>query len=270
MPKHTRLNHIVQGTHEDTLVLLHGFMGRAASFRHLLNRLSDRFRVMAIDLPGHGDSRFETSSDLRKLTSFSAVAQAVLNTVLSLQDVNEFHLYGYSMGGRVAQNVCLLAPEKIKRLMLESAAFGIEDDMERKQRYEKDRHLLSSITSTDNFRHFLDQWHALPLFSTLADTPILENLTQQKLENAIPELRKALDLMSTGNHPFFAPALSRLTIPIFYLYGEHDEKYKTIAQNTVKIIPHMHVRCIKNASHNIHVQFPDRIVSHLIPELCTR
>ena len=40
----------------EPLVLLHGFTGCAANWRPLLPRLAERHRVIAIDLPGHGNS----------------------------------------------------------------------------------------------------------------------------------------------------------------------------------------------------------------------
>ena len=44
----------------ETLVFLHGFMGCAQSLTALIRPLSDKYRCIAFDLPGHGKSLFGT------------------------------------------------------------------------------------------------------------------------------------------------------------------------------------------------------------------
>lgn len=259
---------VEQGRHEDTIVLLHGFMGQAASFKTIMEALSAQARVIALDLPGHGGSRFDRRPALNRLSVFSDVARAALDT-LDTMGVRSFYLYGYSMGGRIAQNMCLLAPAKIRHLILESAAFGIQDEIQRKQRYDRDRKLLSGINSPDDFRRFISAWHASPLFCTLHGDPLLEDLARQKQTNAIFDLQKALCLMSVGNQPFFAQALADLDIPVTFFYGAHDEKYGALIQAAVPIIPRMQVRCVPNASHNIHAQFPEVVIKG-IKEIISR
>lgn len=256
-----RLNYIRSGTdHREILVMLHGFMGSATSFNLLADKLSQYVQIIAFDLPGHGNSRFSRIDPKGKLRSFNQVAELVLDELVQM-GIKQFNLYGYSMGGRIAQNICLLAPDHIRQLILESASFGIEDSVEREKRYQSDKNLLADVHTPDEFSMFVKKWHQLPLFCTLADTGILDGLIRSKKENPIDELKKALYLMSVGNQPFWPEKLHQTQIPIYYFYGEEDQRYKQTALATQKLIPGMRIRSFQNASHNIHIQFPDLIIT---------
>ena len=167
------------------------------------------------------------------------------------------------MGGRIAQAMCLQSPGRIRHLVLESASFGIENEVERQERYQKDCNLLNGVGTTAEFRHFLEKWHRLPLFSTLRDTVLLDELIAAKLENSVQQLAQALHVMSVGNQPWYPPELNRIGLPVTYFYGEQDRKYKLIAQNSATAIPRIVLKGFENASHNIHLQFLPEIAQAL-------
>jgi len=177
--------------------------------------------------------------------------------------VDRFSLYGYSMGGRVAQNMAILAPQRIRKLILESASFGLADAGERRQRYARDRSLLSGIKTKADFAAFLANWYNLPLFKTLPGTPHYRKMIDEKLTNNISELSRALEVMSVGHHPYFAEILCGPPLSLFYFCGEQDEAYRSTALAVKQLLPHLKVTVFPAASHNIHCQHPDAVVRRL-------
>lgn len=259
----TILNYISCGSEKnDTIVFLHGFMGSSQSLSSLMMPFSDKYYCLAFDLPGHGKSLFTKIDPDEKLNTVEDVARLILHDLDAL-GIDRFSLYGYSMGGRVAQNIAILAPQRITGLIMESASFGIEDADERQARYERDQHLLSGIKTKADFAAFLADWHNLPLFQTLPGTPLYQMLIDEKLDNDISELRQALKIMSVGHHPYFAESLSHLSIPMFYFCGEKDEAYSSTALAVKKLLPSLRVTVFKNASHNIHAQYSSAVVNCL-------
>lgn len=260
----TVLHYEEEGCGKDgVFVFLHGFMGNCRSLRPVMAPLAQGRRCVAFDLPGHGRSRFGQSGRLQGLRSMEDGAGLILADLETL-GIERFSLYGYSMGGRIAQNMALLAPGRIERLILESASFGIDDPEQRKARYLRDRELLAGIRTKKEFAAFLDQWYRLPLFRTLRGTPHLPEIIREKLGNDVAELQRALSIFGVGNHPFLAGRLAGLGLPIHYFYGEMDEAYADAGRNVRTRLPELAVREFPRASHDIHSQFPEKILDAIL------
>ncbi len=95
------------------VVALHGLGGTKGSFLPTVAALAPRFRVIAVDLPGFGDSDkpIGAAYDAR----FFAHAGIDLLDALGLDRV---HLIGNSLGGRVALEIALRHPARVGRLGL--------------------------------------------------------------------------------------------------------------------------------------------------------
>jgi pimeloyl-[acyl-carrier protein] methyl ester esterase len=78
-----------------TLVLLHGWGLNLRVFDGLAAALCDRFRIIAVDLPGHGRSAW-----LAERSSLEAQAAQVEETLASLAPT--YSLLGWSLGGQIA------------------------------------------------------------------------------------------------------------------------------------------------------------------------
>jgi pimeloyl-ACP methyl ester carboxylesterase len=107
-----RLSIVEAGTGPPALAL-HGLGGTKGSFLPTVAALAGRFRVIAVDLPGFGDSDkpIGAAYDPR----FFAGAAVDLLDALALDRV---HLIGNSLGGRVALEIALRHPSRVRRLAL--------------------------------------------------------------------------------------------------------------------------------------------------------
>jgi pimeloyl-ACP methyl ester carboxylesterase len=94
------------------MILIHGLGDEADSWRHVVEPLSARFRVVALDLPGFGRS----DKPRRAYTM-----PFLCDTVLALMDalsIADATLVGNSMGAVVSQSIALERPERVRGLVL--------------------------------------------------------------------------------------------------------------------------------------------------------
>lgn len=109
----------IQAGAGDPLLCLHGLGGTKASFLPTVSALAEHHRVIAVDLPGFGDSV--------KPLGAAYDAAFFARSMVSLMDamgIDDAHLAGNSMGGRVALEMGLLAPDRVDRLVLLSPALA--------------------------------------------------------------------------------------------------------------------------------------------------
>jgi pimeloyl-ACP methyl ester carboxylesterase len=98
------------------LVLVHGYSASAADWDSWAARLGDTYRIIALDLPGHGLTRtpkdYEASTD-----GFVGVVDGLAKALA----LPTFVIAGNSMGGGVAWNYALAHPERVSGLVLVDA-----------------------------------------------------------------------------------------------------------------------------------------------------
>jgi lipase len=93
------------------VICVHGVSSHAPRFRRLADRLTARFRVVSVDLRGHGDSDWEPPWDL------DTHVGDLLDTSDALGiDVADW--MGHSFGGRLALELAARAPSRVRRLVL--------------------------------------------------------------------------------------------------------------------------------------------------------
>ena len=103
----------------EPLICVHGLGGTKASFLPTVAALADRHRVIALDLPGFGES------DKPIAAAYDApyFARAVTGLMDALE-IDSAHVVGNSLGGRAAIELGLLDPERVRSLVLLSPALA--------------------------------------------------------------------------------------------------------------------------------------------------
>lgn len=99
------------------VILLHGLLGNKRNFASLASSLSSQLQnpraIYAVDLRNHG----ENTHDWRSTMTYSEMARDVLAFIDSLEHQKAV-IVGHSMGGKVAQSLALMAPDRVAGLVV--------------------------------------------------------------------------------------------------------------------------------------------------------
>lgn len=94
--------------HGKPLVMLHGWAMHGGVWREFAQRLAAEYRVICLDLPGHGLSEVLEPFELQ------SIAEVVFQSI----DEAKFILLGWSLGAAVALKMAALEPDRINKLIL--------------------------------------------------------------------------------------------------------------------------------------------------------
>ena len=99
------------------LVLIHGYSDSTATWKGWIKALSPDYRIISLDLPGHGLTRAPAT-----YVSGSEPYADLVATVTKKLNAPKFAVAGNSMGGGVAWTLALRHPERVSALILVDAA----------------------------------------------------------------------------------------------------------------------------------------------------
>lgn len=238
------------------ILLLHGFMGSSEDWEDVIATL-DGLHCVAVDLPGHGNSV--------GLPEESYTMESSANALLGILDdleIRRASLAGYSMGGRLALYFALRHPERCEKLLLESASPGLKSEEERAARREADEEKAKRLESGGDFKRFLAEWYAQPLFATLEER-LVEALIEKRKDNDPVELAKSLRGMGTGSQPSLWKEMKRLRVPTLAVAGELDGKFTNIARAMAEASPNISAEYVPGVGHNVHLEAPGAYLSLL-------
>ncbi|MEJ5367857.1 MAG: alpha/beta hydrolase [Bryobacteraceae bacterium] len=111
-----KIHYAAEGRGPRTVVLIHGWTCDHTFWQAQIDALKQRYRVLAVDLPGHG--RSDPAPDY----SMQRFARAV-NAVLEKENARKAILAGHSMGGAVMLEFSRLYPEKVLAIVAVDAFF---------------------------------------------------------------------------------------------------------------------------------------------------
>ena len=233
-------------------VLLHGFTGSSSAWdSQLVDGLcSAGHAPVLVDLPGHGRNAGRTDA-----ASFTLEA-----TLASIVAVGAWpaDVIGYSLGGRIALHFAATFPGRIRRLVLESASPGLDDDAEREARSLGDESLADSLVE-GGIEMFVDRWESLPLFETQKrlDPELRHRQRERRLGNDAASLAAALRGLGAGTLPHLWDRLPEVRARTLLLAGESDVKFVDLARRMADRMPEACVVVVPDSGHAVHLERPD-------------
>ena len=247
------------------LVLLHGFLGDSEDWLTLVPLLEQHLYLVAVDLPGHGNSqKIELEGD----DGFAAFCM-LLDHSLNQLDLKLFSLLGYSLGGRLATAYSISHSHRIQRLLLESCHPGLESEADRNQRRINDQAWAGRFLR-EPLLDVLQSWYHQPVFADLdcqQRQRLMEHRCCHNSDGRV--LAHMLSRCGLAEQPNYWDALCHVRFPVDYLYGERDLKFTDIAQRLHRSGCLAGLHAVAAAGHNVHrEQFEQMatIIRHLLTE----
>jgi len=182
-----------------TLVLLHGAGGSAQTFLHQLRQLDRSMNVLALDLPGHG----QTPGPGRD--TISGYADWVEESLTGFP-VKPFFLGGHSMGGALCQELALRSSLPIKGLILIST--GDELNVSPKI-------LEGLLEKPDQTLALINRW----CFPKDTDPMIIQQSVRMMKQTPLPVIANDFVACNRFNR---AENLPTITLPTLIVVGEQD------------------------------------------------
>jgi 2-succinyl-6-hydroxy-2,4-cyclohexadiene-1-carboxylate synthase len=232
------------------VLFLHGFMGAASDWDATAEVLTDTFRCVAVDLPGHGAA----VGLPEEVYTFGGTLAAIAATLDDL-GIARCRVVGYSMGARFALGFALRFPERVTRLVLESGSPGLRTEEERAARRATDEERARQIEA--DFERFVGDWYRMELFASLKHHPALRaELVAKRRRNIPAEVARSLRGAGTGQQPSLWADLGHLAVPTLALAGGRDRKYADLAFAMAVAGPPV-MPAVVPAGHIVHAEQPD-------------
>jgi 2-succinyl-6-hydroxy-2,4-cyclohexadiene-1-carboxylate synthase len=244
----------------EPVVMLHGFTGRSESLEPVAEGLRDAWRVVRVDLVGHGGS--DAPSTPEAYTMEGCVAQ--LTACLDALGLPRVHLLGYSMGGRAALALAAAHPERVRSAVLIGASAGLAEPTQRAARVRDDEALATRI-EREGLEAFVERWMALPLFASQErlGPDFLAAARAERLRNRPHGLAHSLRGMGSGAQPPLHEALPRIGAPVLLAVGALDAKFRAIAADLEARLPRARVVEIPDAGHACHLEQPRHFLAEV-------
>lgn len=244
---------------QETIIFLHGFTGSSRDFLEIPDSIISNYRCLIPDLPGHGQTQV-----LEDEISFTASGQvALLERWLDSLGLSKFHLFGYSMGGRLALQFAVKNHHQLQSLILVSTTAGINEQSAQLVRAKADEQLAQKILESDPV-DFINIWLAQPLFKGIADKgqDFIAKEVIRRLPLQTSGLACSLKYFGSGTMPAVWHQLINIKTPTLVIAGSRDKKYLGLASELVALIPKATLKILPTG-HAPLIESPDLLWKHV-------
>jgi len=221
------------------VMLIHGYLESSEIWTGFAARLSKNFRVLTVDLPGHGDS------DIYAETHSMEFLAGTLDALLSGVGINKVFLAGHSLGGYVALAFLELFPEKLSGYCLfHSHPFA--DSMESVEKREREIQIVKAgkkfLMYPDNVKRMFAEKN-LEKFSKALDF-------SKEIASRIPGEGIIAVLKGMIARPSRLTLMEQGRVPCLWVLGSMDNYIPCDAiQKNVKLPANAKVAILENSGH---------------------
>ena len=246
------------------IVLLHGLRGFSGTWRALAAALSDRYRLIAFDQRGRGESDWDP--DYNYYTdSYLADLEGVVDSL----ELERFGLLGHSMGGTTSYVYADRHPERLSALVIEDIAPGSSASGDGARRIVSEMQAMpASFSGWSKAREY---WRKMrpTLNSAAIEQRVAESMTELP-EGRIGWRYDAEGIRQTRVHPDSArmvdlgPIVERIHTPTLVIHGERSDFCKSsVVQSMCARNPNIRSVRVANAGHYVHDDAPAEFIARV-------
>ncbi len=226
----------------ETIVLIHGFGANKDNWTRFVRYLPKEYRVIAIDMPGHGDS--DKAGD--KIYTIDYMASSLDQAVNTL-GISKFHLAGNSMGGWITILYATRNPQKVITVCLVDNA-GLQSVTPKPSDLQlallKGQSPLTPASKKDfdellKYAFYKQPFIPWPITSVLADRAIASYAFNKKMWHEF-----------TTQSTDIYPLLSELHMPVLVIWGDKDRILHVSTTEVLKrSLPNSEIVVMKDCGH---------------------
>ena len=201
-----------QRADQQSLLLIHGFGATKEGWLRYAAELSDRYHIVIIDLPGHGESTKDLSLNYNIGTQVENVHQ-----IAKALNLKSFNIAGNSMGGAISSIYAAKYPDEIKTVTLYDPAgiHDVESEMTTLLKQGENPLIVSDAKSFENLLTFVME---KPPF---IPWPITEVAAEQASSKQHINAKIFMDI-SSGDKDLFKEELKNIKSPTLIIWGTED------------------------------------------------
>ena len=200
----------------DPVILLHGIPESWKCWKHQIPKLATQFKVYAIDLKGYGLSDKKEGD-----YSMNNVASEILDLLDHLK-ISSFRLAGHDWGVAISDNIIDQAPERVERYIrccLSLHAYDPRNSLHHQWNSENPDLAARLMNKPEAYVRVWFESSCKP--DLIPDEKeikeIVDDFSHQGTGDAVPRYFRDIP----KNKPV---DLSKFTMPILYIHGEHDPR----------------------------------------------
>jgi pimeloyl-ACP methyl ester carboxylesterase len=242
-------------TQPETVLLLHAAMGRSQRFYAWVPRLSRHYRVVRMDLRGHGQSQVPPPEPPLSMDRLVADTRELLDHL----GCASAHIVGNSAGGYVAQNLAMGSPARVQSLMLFGSTPGLK--------HSQAATWLPRVAK-EGLREFLADTIADRFPVERTDPRHIEWFLDEAAKNDVPYIARFIGLMTTLD---WSDRLAEIKCPTLIVYPGAETVGSARAYDAMAArIPGAETISYPGMPHNICDSLPDRCVDDVLAFLRRR
>ncbi|HXJ36903.1 MAG TPA: alpha/beta fold hydrolase [Candidatus Eisenbacteria bacterium] len=236
------------------LLLLHGLSASHDIWEHVVDEFADRHRVVAPDLPGHGES---AKPDAPYTIDFYA---GVVRTLARELGIDRAIVGGSSLGGKIALELACWYPRFVEALVLAAPASEYARGL---RPFGK---AIQALSRPSVMRAALDR----ALEQTFYDRTLIGHVTRRRILAArlaaddFPDFARAIARSVGGVLAAESQPLGRITQPVLAVWGREDRIVPAHkSAQLVRSIPHARLRVIERCGHIAMLEQPTEFNRHM-------
>lgn len=223
LPDGVRMHYRDEGAQNGpTLLLIHGFSASLHTWEPWVQRLGEEYRIVSLDLPGHGLTRAPAGYQPSMERYRDDVAAFV-----AAQGLTHFAIAGSSMGGNVAWEYALAHPDQVDALILVDAAGwpdARQDESSEPQIFKLLRNPIIGpiLRDLDNTRLVRQGIEASFYDANLVGDAMVTRYTELARAPGHRDILLNIATNRQGRNPATAERLAALDTPALILWGDTD------------------------------------------------
>lgn len=228
--------HYQEFGHGEPVLLIHGLGSSCQDWEYQIPALAARYRVIVMDVRGHG--RSDKPAERYSIAGFSADVEALLDHL----QPGPVHYVGLSMGGMIGFQLAVDQPRLLKSLCIVNSAPQVK------------------IQTFDDFVQFAKRWSLARIFSMETIGKGLGNNLFPKPEQADLRHKIAARWAQNNKRAYLASfdaivgwgvqeKLSRITCPTLIVTADHDYTSVAFKQAYASLIKNARVSVVEDSRH---------------------